>query len=123
MKDKPKIDPFTCNVPNVCFTLINQDDKRWSEYEEQRLTRGFDDSETWSLDFTIAKFIVPRLERYIEIYKDTLVDHDGFLDKAERALKAFKLIATDKCVYEPDEYKEITEALHGFADIFVGLWW
>ena len=28
----------------------------------QRLSRGFDDRTTWSLDHTIAKFVIPRLE-------------------------------------------------------------
>lgn len=55
-------DPY--NIPNVCFSLIKQDDKRWDKYEQQRIERGFDDSETWSLRDTIAKFIIPRLERY-----------------------------------------------------------
>lgn len=30
----------------------------------QRRIRGFDDSELWSLDYTILKFILPRLKRY-----------------------------------------------------------
>ena len=40
--------------------------------KKQRLERGFDDSETWSLRDTIANFIIPRLERYEEIAKDFL---------------------------------------------------
>lgn len=33
----------------------------------QRLTRGWDDSETWSLDYSVAKFMLPRLIRFKEI--------------------------------------------------------
>lgn len=33
----------------------------------QRRTRGWDDSETWSLDSTIAEFTLPRLRRFREI--------------------------------------------------------
>jgi hypothetical protein len=33
----------------------------------QRITRGWDDSQTWNLDYEIAKFIVPRLKRFKEI--------------------------------------------------------
>jgi len=33
---------------------------------KQRHTRGFDDRELWSLDLTIAKFLVPRLEAFME---------------------------------------------------------
>ena len=32
----------------------------------QRRIRGFDDSELWSLDYTILRFILPRLQRYRE---------------------------------------------------------
>lgn len=30
----------------------------------QRLTRGFPDSDLWSLDCTIARFVLPRLRRF-----------------------------------------------------------
>lgn len=36
------------------------------KYKEQRKLRGFDDTELWDLDLTIAKFILPRLKRFIE---------------------------------------------------------
>jgi hypothetical protein len=42
-------------------------DKRSIKFLWQRLIRGFDDSDTWSLDHTIAIFALPRLKRYIEI--------------------------------------------------------
>jgi len=59
-------------IPNICFSLTDVDDKREMEFKKQRLERGFDDSETWSLRDTIANFIIPRLERYEEIAKDFL---------------------------------------------------
>ena len=33
----------------------------------QRITRGFNDSETWNLDYTIAKLVLPRLKRFKEL--------------------------------------------------------
>lgn len=36
-------------------------------YWWQRRTRGWDDSELWSLDCTIARFALPRLRRFAEI--------------------------------------------------------
>jgi ABC-type glycerol-3-phosphate transport system substrate-binding protein len=38
--------------------------KRDIKYFFQRIIRGFDDSETWSLDITFAKWVVPRLKRF-----------------------------------------------------------
>ena len=58
-------DPY--GIPNVNFTLIDRDDERWKEYQQQRLERGFDDSELWLLGNTITSFILPRLKRFKEI--------------------------------------------------------
>lgn len=44
--------------------------KRFWKFLWQRWTRGFDDSETWSLDSTISYFILPRLKRFKEIYNN-----------------------------------------------------
>lgn len=41
--------------------------KRQIKWFWQRLTRGFDDRETWSLETTIAEYILPRLVRFKEI--------------------------------------------------------
>ena len=59
-----KVDPY--GIKNVNFSLINKDDGRFEAYKQQRLERGFDDSELWSLDCTIAEFIAPRLKAYTE---------------------------------------------------------
>ena len=41
--------------------------KRWIKHFYQRRTRGWDDSDTWSLDHTIAKFVLPRLKLFRKI--------------------------------------------------------
>lgn len=41
--------------------------KRLIERFWQKITRGWDDSECWSLDYTIAKFTLPRLIRLKEV--------------------------------------------------------
>lgn len=42
---------------------------RFLYYTYQRLFRGWDDSELWSLDHSFALWIVPRLKRMKEIQK------------------------------------------------------
>ena len=76
----PKLDtndPY--GIPNVNFTLIDKNDDRWEEYVKQRKERGFDNSELWCLDTTIAKFILPRLEAFHETY----AGYPGFLTHQE----------------------------------------
>lgn len=41
--------------------------KRRVKFFFQRRFRGFDDSETWSLDWTFYKWLYPRLKRFAEI--------------------------------------------------------
>lgn len=67
-----KVDPY--GIKNVNFSLISKDDNRFEAYKKQRLERGFDDSEMWSLDCTIAEFITPRLRVFKEHAKQ-IGDH------------------------------------------------
>lgn len=66
---KDKKDPY--GIENVNFSLIDPDDDRWEKYKQQRLERGFDNSELWNLDSTIVKFILPRLKAFREIAYST----------------------------------------------------
>lgn len=126
------LDPY--NIPNVNFTLINRSDNRWEEYKKQRLERGFDNSETWSLDSTIARFIEPRLKVFKEThggYPSSLTEEkwDEILDKM---IKAFEYInnedlGIDKNEYGPKKYEKreqiIKEGLDLFREYFFALWW
>lgn len=126
------LDPY--NIPNVNFTLINRSDTRWDEYKKQRLERGFDNSETWSLDSTIARFIEPRLRVFKEIhggYPGNLTEEkwDEILDKM---IKAFEYInnedlGIDESKHGLDRYKDreqtIKEGLDLFREYFFALWW
>ena len=75
-KKSRKFDPV--GLKNLNFSVLNsydcankEDIKRLNELKNQRLERGFDDTELWNLDTTIAGFILPRL---IEFRKKT----DGY---------------------------------------------
>lgn len=114
------LDPY--NVPNINFTLIDRGDKRWNEFKQQRCENGFDDSETWSLDCTISKFIEPRLKRFKEIkagYPSNLLEEewDMILDKI---IYAFECINKDNIF---DNEKQVSEGLNLFRKHFFDLWW
>lgn len=44
--------------------------KRALRFWWQRRTRGWDDSDTWDLDHTLARWLAPRLRRFREIMAD-----------------------------------------------------
>ncbi len=48
---------------------LTDDDKRLEEFQKQRLERGFDESEIWSIDYLIISFALPRIKRLLEIEK------------------------------------------------------
>jgi len=104
----------------------------------QRRRRGFDDSELWNLDHTIAKFILPRLKRFKEIchgYPSELhVDGDGkigekrwdeILDKMIISFEA--VINMDETILEGKEAYEAANKHHKegmklFCEYFGNLW-
>lgn len=113
-------------IHNVNFSLAGKDDSRWEEFKEQRLERGFDDSETWSLDSTMARFILPRLIRFREInegYPSTISEQEwnSILDKM---ILAFSLLASDAVYFTSKEDQEkIDEGMALFAKWYQSLWW
>lgn len=114
------LDPY--NIPNVNFTLINRSDKRWDDYKEQRMSRGFDNSETWSLDSTISRFIEPRLK----VFKELHAGYPGYLTEEkweeilDKMIKAFEYINNDDTF---DHKEEVDEGLDLFRKHFFDLWW
>ena len=117
-------DPY--GIPNVCFSLIDETDGRWGEYTKQRLERGFDDSETWSLDGTISKFIYPRLKVFLEDTKSLSchpdgIDFDEWVSILEKMIKGFELLTLDR-VKTDDENRIIEDTLDLFRKYFHSLW-
>ena len=91
----------------------------------QRLTRGFDDSETWSLDYNFFTWLLPRLKRFREVTccypcsLNSLAEWQAELDKA---------IADLEILQEDGGYgKEYDKAYNSFVNWFSGrigdLWW
>lgn len=120
---KNKKDPKYLGIPNICFSLTDKKDDREINYSKQRIERGFDDSETWSLDGTIAKFIVPRLERFLEI--NPCKESEEFKKDCNLFLNSMKYYKNHQIpnYLESEEYKLFKEGLEAFPRIFNGLWW
>jgi len=120
-----KVDIKYLGIPNICFSLTNKDDDREKEYRKQRIKRGFDNSETWSLGDTIANFIVPRLELYIELASEMIVIEGEFKEGLESFLDAMKLLSRDGGIriFTEEEKERAEKGLKAFPEIFYGLWW
>lgn len=115
------------NIPNICFSLTDESDDREPDYSKQRMIKGFDDSETWSLTDTICRFILPRLKRFKEINASTPaqlteVEWNLILDKM---IIAFTLTSRDggTRIFSIEESKQIDDGLDLFREWFMALWW
>lgn len=116
------------DIPNICFSLTDKDDKRETTFTKQRLERGFDDSETWSLRDTIADFIVPRLERFNELTVGCPVGltENEWNQILKKILWSFKFVqGLDNMERTPTnkEWKQYQQGIRLFAKYFTNLWW
>lgn len=122
------IDPR--GIKNVNFSLGREDDEREPEWKAQRLTRGFDDTEMWSLDCTIAAFIAPRLKVFKE-QAAQIGDHpvnitsEKWQEILSQMIEGFELY-TDHFNWPSDDsnenWKKVYKALELFKNWFMNLW-
>lgn len=120
------IDPKEAEIPNVCFSLEDSDKPERQElFKQQRIERGFDDSETWSLVSTIAAFTIPRLEVFMRLSFDMI----DWSDKDKEALRdimvLLDLTTRDEGMWSFDEAEErqVKEGLKALTNYWFKLWW
>jgi hypothetical protein len=104
--------------------------KRKIKFFYQRWTRGWDDSDLWSLDCTISEFIIPRLK----LFRDTLSGYPGEMTMEEweetidDMIFAFEYVVDEKNRWEPmsEEYMRkfhrYERGMRAFSDNFMALW-
>jgi hypothetical protein len=122
-----KVDPKYLGIPNICFSLPRKDDDREPVFSKQRMERGFDNSETWSLCGTIAEFTLPRLRVYAESAKYT---YPGNLtSKKWRSILKKMIIALELITrnggtwnFNETEQDQLEEGLDLFREYFLCLW-
>lgn len=93
----------------------------------QRLTRGWDDSETWSLDGPLAKLIAPRLRRFTELRggHPSSMTEEEWATILDKMVTSFEWYASEDR-YGPNEFENIKKHQEGidlFAKYYAGLWW
>lgn len=101
--------------------------KRAVRYFFQRRSRGFDGSELWALDYTIAKFTIPRLKAF----RDGKYSHpiDMTPEKWDECIGDM-IYALEVCVREGDgvlgrddaDWERVNRGLELFGTRFRDLW-
>jgi len=128
MKNKiNKVDIKDLEIKNVCFSLTDKNDKREKKFKKQRIARGFDDSETWSLRDTIANFILPRLK----VFRESTCCYPGNLQNSEewdaillKIERTFVLVVDDRTyLWTKKDIKDYNKGMKLFTEYFMDLWW
>jgi len=104
---------------------ISEKDPRQARWTEQREARGFDDTELWNLDFTIARFVLPRLKAFKTMghgYPGNLT-FDEWNTILDKMIFSFEYAANDDKLFGDSEFHEtVNEGMQYFADYFFHLW-
>ncbi|MEN6550058.1 MAG: hypothetical protein ABFE07_28785 [Armatimonadia bacterium] len=100
--------------------------KRALKHWWQRRTRGWDDSDTWSLDFVIAKFAVPRLKRFRELNNGFPggMTEGSWRSALDDMIYALEICADEDRWYDKDnDWPRMERGLEAFGKHFRDLWW
>lgn len=92
----------------------------------QKITRGFSDDELWSLDYTCAKWLLPRLKEFKKIKLRVLADENRKKELENELGEVIwfleKVIKCEKGIY-PDDLCREKKAAKLFGKIFPTLWY
>ena len=105
-------------IPNVNFSIIDmytdsdKDIKKLAEFKQQRIERGFDDTECWNLESTIAGFVLPRLKHFKEHNNgypgnDEIPTFEKWNEVLDKMIYAFNHIVNE------DKYDDEKQNRHG----------
>lgn len=132
-KSKGSLKSFTTTDANnfsIAEEVYPDDLDKLAHYKKQRDEKGFDDTETWHLDKTIALFLMPRLERFIQVNNGFPCGEteESFNEKLNFILKSFK-----EYYYEENEEVSLElekerlinakKAVALLGELWFDLWW
>jgi len=110
------------------YGLINnlpKNDERIPDFKKMWKEKGFEPTETWNLNSTLCRWIIPRLEYFIEVNYGfpANIEFEEWKVILNKMLNAFKLIVEYDCWdWTEEQDKEIQEGLDLFRQYFFNLW-
>ena len=123
-------------LKNINFSVAEEcygkDPTTLEMYKQQRFENGFDDTETWHIDRTMALFIIPRLKRFVEVNNGIPTGEtvESYNEKLNFIISAFENYYTTNKYYEStdiEERKQLTndvrKAVDYISKLWFELWW
>lgn len=118
-------------LKNINFSVAEEcygkDPTTLEMYKQQRFENGFDDTETWHIDRTMALFIIPRLKRFVEVNNGIPTGEtvESYNEKLNFIISAFENYYTTNKYYEStdiEERKQLTDDVRKAVDYLSKLW-
>lgn len=131
LKDSSKSSTTTeINNFSIAEEVYRDEPEKLEKYKKQRDERGFDDTETWHLDKTIALFSIPRLKRYLQVNNGfpNGETEQSFNEKLNFIVKSFEEYYQDENVevsleIEKERLSNAKKAVAMLAELWFDLWW
>lgn len=118
----------------TCFSIADEVYKdvpeRLEHFTKQREEQGFDDTETWHLDKTLALFLLPRLKRFIQVNNGfpSGETYESYIEKLNFIIKSFEEYYSDDNIetsleIEKERLKNAQQAVELLSKLWFCLWW
>lgn len=112
----------------------DSDDKRQKKWKKEREEYGFDNRETWSLDYTFKLWLYERLSMYNEVAPNVIDtsfhkyefrgEQITFQDCIDKMLEGLKIDLTVEDYNQTEEQKQkAADVIQIFSLCFYSLWW
>jgi hypothetical protein len=130
-KDSSKLSTTTeKNNFSIADEVYKDVPERLDHFKKQREDNGFDDTETWHLDKTLSLFLIPRLERFIQVNNGFPggETEESFNEKLNFILKSFKEYYHNEndevsLDLEKERLSNAKKAAALLGEIWFDLWW
>lgn len=99
--------------------------KRKIKFLYQRVFRGWDDSDTWNLDYKIAEFTLPRLKRFKELHNSYPVGltEEEWIVIIDEMIYSFETTLNEDIDYDKVDWDKVERGYMLFGKYFRNLWW
>lgn len=115
---------------SIAEEVYERDPDTLEKYRKQRDSQGFDDTETWHLDRTLALFLIPRLERFIQVNNGfpTNETEESYDEKLNFILNSFKEYYYNEneevsLETEKERLNNAKKAAALLGELWFDLWW
>jgi hypothetical protein len=115
---------------SIAEEVYERDPQALEKYRQQREVQGFDDTETWHLDRTLALFLIPRLERFIQVNNGfpTNETEESYDEKLNFILNSFKEYYYNEneevsLEIEKERLSNAKKAAVLLGELWFDLWW